>query len=185
MTYIVPVFSTLNLLGVDLSSAGYDQPYTATASNPTYPEYPSAPFAIGTEIINSQSGKCIYATAGGAVTIGDVVAITKLYSANSITTTIAASGNGLQLGVALATLTTGQYGWMATEGVVGWVNVATATAYASLWTTTTAGRLATSAQNGITGNYKVSGIVVATANTTAGAQVSGILTNIAIADAAS
>lgn len=179
MTYTTPIFSTLNLLGVDLSTAGYDQPYTATATNPSTPEYPSAPFAIGTEIINSSMGRAVYATASVAVNQGNVCVITKAYSAVPITSTIAATSFGLQLGVAMSTaMTTGQYGWFQTEGVSAGITVTTSiAANVQLYTTATAGVLGAIATGS---SYSVNGITTTTTSAATAGQYAGVITNIAL-----
>ena len=180
MTYVVPLFSTLNLLGVDLSTAGYDQPYTATATNPSTPEYPSAPFAIGTEIINSSIGRAVYATANTAINQGNCCVLTKAFSAIPITSAIAATSLNLQLGVAMSTaMTTGQYGWFMTEGILpsGVTVTASIAQNVTLYTTATAGVLGAIATGS---SYTISGISTTTTSAATAGAYACTITNIAI-----
>lgn len=175
MTYTTPLFSTLNTLGVDLSTSGYDQPYTVSTSTP---EYPGAPLAIGTEIINSAIGRCVYATAAAAITLGNTCAISKAYSATALTNTTAATSFGLQLGVALSTMTTGQYGWFQTEGISQNITVtASIAANVQLYTTATAGVLGAIA-TGV--SYSVNGITTTTTSAATAGAYAGVITNLAL-----
>jgi hypothetical protein len=136
MTYTTPVFSTLNAEGVDLSTA-----FTLSTSTP---EYPGAPFSIGTEVIGSGDGRWVYATASGAITAGDVCVITKVFSALPVTSAIAATCFGLRLATSQVTVTTGQYSWYQYSGTdtTPGVNVTASIAQnVQLYTTATAGRL--------------------------------------------
>jgi len=175
MTYTTPVFSTLNLLGIDLATAGYDQPYTVSTSTP---EYPAAPLAIGTEIVSSVMGRAVYATASAAITLGNVCTISKAYSATALTNTTAASSFGLQLGVALSTMTTGQYGWFQTEGVSQNISVtASIAANVQLYTTATAGVLGAIATGT---SYTVNGITTTTTSASTAGAYPGVITNLAL-----
>ena len=173
MTYTAPLFGTLNQLGVDVTTAGYDQPYTATASNPSNPEYPAAPFAVGQVINLSQGGAAIYAqtAAATAITQGDFCYITSAMLAAGLTSTIAATaGQAAILGVAMATLTTGQFGWFQTRGnCPAGVNVVNGVAANTvLHTSATAGRLTGTAVTGT--SYPINNIMtVTTSGGTAGA----------------
>lgn len=136
MTYTVPIFSTLNLEGVDLSTA-----FTLSTSTP---EYPNPPFVLGTEVLGAANSAWVYATASGAVTAGDVCVITKLFSALPVTSAIAATCFGFRLATSQVTVTTGQYSWYQWSGVATTpgVNVTSAIApNVQLYTTATAGRL--------------------------------------------
>ena len=173
MTYTTPIFGTIPTLGVDLSTSGYDQPYSATASNPNNPEYPQQPFQIGTVITMSNGGEAIYAQAATATSIsqGNFCYINNLMLAAGLTSTIAATaGQGARLGISLAALTTGQYGWFQTNGynAYGVTVVSAVGAYATLHTTATAGVLGGTATTGTT--YPISNITTTTTSAaTAGA----------------
>ena len=173
MTYTTPIFGTIPTLGVDLSTSGYDQPYSATASNPNNPEYPQQPFQIGTVITMSNGGEAIYAQTATAtgITQGNFCYINNLNLAAGLTSTIAATaGQGARLGISLATLTTGQYGWFQTNGgnTYGVTVVASVAAYTTLHTSATAGVLTGTATTGTT--YPISNIAtVTTSGGTAGA----------------
>ena len=127
MTYSTPIFGTIPTLGVDLSTSGYDQPYSATASNPNNPEYPQQPFQIGTVITMSNGGEAIYAQTATATSINKV-AITA--PAASATLTLAegktlAANNILTLAGTDSTTITFQgtdtyVGRATTDTVVSW-----------------------------------------------------------------
>ena len=175
MTYTTPIFGTTPTLGVDLSTAGYDQPYTLSTSTP---EYPGAPLNIGQEIVNSSRGRCVYATASAVITLGNVCAISKAYSATALTNTTAATSFGLQLGVAMSTMTTGQYGWFQIEGVAQNITVtASIAANVQLYTTATAGVLGAIA-TGV--SYSVNGITTTTTSAATAGAYPGVITNLAL-----
>jgi hypothetical protein len=173
MTFTLPLFGTDNKLGVDLTTAGYDQPYTATASNPNNPEYPAPPFSVGTRIAGSQGVTALYAqtATATAITQGDFCYITTAMLAAGLTSTIAATaGQAAILGVAMATLTTGQFGWFQLTGnCPAGVNVVASVAPNTvLHTSATAGRLTGTAVTGT--SYPINNIMtVATSQSTAGA----------------
>lgn len=173
MTYTTPIFGTIPTLGVDLSTSGYDQPYSATASNPNNPEYPQQPFQIGTVITMSNGGEAIYAQTATATSLaqGNFCYINNLMLAAGLTSAIAATaGQGARLGICLATLTTGQYGWFQTNGYNAFgVTVTTAAAaYATLHTSATAGVLTTAVVTGT--SFPINNITTTTTSAaTAGA----------------
>ena len=174
MTSTAPLFGMDNRLGVDLTTAGYDQPYTATASNPNNPEYPAPPFTPGTTLANGSSGvAAIYAqtATATAITQGDFCYINNLNLAAGLTSTIAATaGQAAILGVAMATLTTGQFGWFQTRGnCPAGVNVVNGVAAnTTLHTSATAGRLTGTAVTGT--SYPINNIMtITTSGGTSGA----------------
>jgi hypothetical protein len=173
MTYTAPLFGTLGTLGVDVTTAGYDQPYTATASNPNNPEYPAPPFSIGQVINLTGGGAAIYAqtAAATAITQGDFCYIASTMLAAGLTSTIAATaGQAAILGVAMATLTTGQFGWFQTRGnCPAGVNVVNGVAANTiLHTSGTAGRLTGTAVTGT--SYPINNIMtITTSGGTSGA----------------
>ena len=145
MTYTTPIFGTIPTLGVDLSTSGYDQPYTVSTSTP---EYPQQPFSVGQVITMTNGGEAIYVTTATAtgITQGNFVYINSANAAAGLTSAIAATaGQTARLGVALCTLTTGQFGWVQTNGYNAYgVTVTTAAAAnATLHTSATAGVLTT------------------------------------------
>ena len=173
MTFTLPLFGTDNKLGVDLTTAGYDQPYTATASNPNNPEYPQAPFSVGTRVQGSQGASAIYAqtATATAITQGDFCYINTSMLAAGLTSTIAATaGQAAILGVAMATLTTGQFGWFQLTGnCPAGVNVLNGVAaFTVLHTSGTAGRLTGTAVTGT--SYPINNIMtITTSGGTSGA----------------
>ena len=170
MTYNVPIFGTTNTLGIDLSTAGYDQPYTVSTATP---EYPQQPFSVGTVINMTNGGEAIYAQTATATSIaqGNFCYINNLGLAAGLTSAIAATAaQGCRLGVSLATLTTGQYGWFQANGSNPFgVTVTTAVAaFSTLHTTATAGVLGPTATTGTT--FPINNITTTTTSAaTAGA----------------
>lgn len=173
MTYVAPLFGTLPTLGVDVTTAGYDQPYTATASNPNNPEYPAPPFSIGQTINLSAGGAAIYAQTATATSItqGNFCYINNLSLAAGLTSAIAATaGQAAILGVAMATLTTGQFGWFQTRGVcpAGLSVTASVAPNVTLHTSATAGVLTSTAVTGT--SFPINNIATTTTSAaTAGA----------------
>lgn len=177
MTYSIPIFGTIPTLGVDLSTAGYDQPYTVSTSTP---EYPQQPFQIGTVITMSNGGEAIYAQTATAtgITQGNFCYINNLMLAAGLTSAIAATaGQGARLGIALATLTTGQYGWFQTNGynAYGVTVVSAVGAYATLHTTATAGVLGGTATTGTT--FPINNITTTTTSAATAGAYPAVLNN--------
>lgn len=170
MTYTAPLFGTGNKLGVDLTTSGYDQPFTLSTSTP---EYPGTPLQVGAVIEGSQGGAALYAQASTAATItqGDFCYINTTFQAAGLTSTIAATaGQAAILGVAMATLTTSQYGWFQTRGnCPAGVNVVNGVAANTvLHTSATAGRLTGTAVTGT--SFPINNIMtVTTSGGTSGA----------------
>ena len=193
MAYTPPLFSTDNRLGVDMTTAGYDQPYVLSTSTP---EYPAIPFAVGTEATISQGGAAIYAQAtAAAVAQGDVciiltspatataTGISPTFYAVGLTSTNAATNAAYSpLGVSLSALATGNYGWFQTQGNCPAVSLVNGLAAgALLYTTATAGRLGAIATGA---NYRVAGIFPLTTSAgTAGVYPGVILPTFALATA--
>lgn len=173
MTYNAPLFGTLPTLGVDVTTSGYDQPFSATASNPSTPEFPAPPFTIGQTINLSQGGAAIYAQTATATSIsqGNFCYINNLMLAAGLTSIIAATaGQAAILGVSMATLTTGQYGWFQTRGncPAGVTVTASVAANATLHTSATAGVLTSTAVTGT--SFPINNIATTTTSAaTAGA----------------
>ena len=164
------LYGTSNTEGIDVSTV---LTVNATAS----PEYPAAPFITGTECLGSNNSRWVYVTAAGAITLGDVVCVTKTYTANSLTSTIAATSLGLPLGVAsLAAFTTGQYGWVQTQGASPAISLLAGVApNVQLYSSATAGRVGATSATGTT--YAVNGIVATTTSASTAGTYAGILTN--------
>lgn len=175
MAYSVPLYSTMNLSGIDINSA---TSYTlATATNFT-PEYPQGGnLSLGTTVLGTVDGQWVYCTAATASFAKyDVVGIGPTFTATQLTTAVPF---GTPVGIVMATATTGQYIWVMTNGVAPAVNVVTGiAANVQLYTTATAGRLG--GVGGATGvGFAVNGIVLATSSTGA-ATTSGLVSAILI-----
>jgi hypothetical protein len=175
MTYNAPLFGTQQLLGVDASPSGYDQPYTVSTASP---EYPAQPIGIGTVTNLSQGGTALYVTTATATSVnqGDFVYVnTSMYAAGLTSVIAATAGQGAILGVSMATLTTGQYGWVQTSGNVPYgVNVVSGVAaYTTLHTSATAGRLTGTAVTGT--SYPIVGITTVTTSAGTAGIYAGII----------
>lgn len=173
-------YNTLNTEGIDFTAiyTGYNQ--AAAVSSTNVPDYPGAtgPFILGTVAKGIDGSEFVYVLAGGTIAAGDAVIITNtsaLWTANSVTNTLAASKLGDLVGVAIVAITSGYYGWVQRAGKCALINaVGSSTANALMRTSTTAGRLTTTTATA--SSTQVSGIVLSTAtNTTSGAFVEGIL----------
>lgn len=161
MAYSVPLYSTLNTEGVDLSTA-----FTLSTSTP---EYPAAPFLLGTEMLGTQNGRWVYCTAAGINAIGDVCIISPAFQTSGINTTNDATAFGLPLGVSMAATTTGQYSWYMTNGTTPTVNVLASTApNVQLYTSATSGRLTSALSTG------ASSTIVGIVTTTTSAATAGV-----------
>ena len=164
MAYTVPLFSTMNLAGVDLNVAtSYG---VATSTNTAYqPEYPQeGQFRLGNTVLGTLDGQWVYCTSATGNAIYDVVGINPAFSAIELTTAVPF---GTPVGICMATATTGQYLWVMTNGITPDINVVTGiAANVQLYTTATAGRVGGVA--GATGvSFAISGVVLATSSTAA------------------
>ncbi len=168
-------FQTFSIEGIDLSATytGYNQASAQSSTN--NPDYPSltGQFSLGQVAKGTDGSEWVYVLAGGAITQGDVVLITNtgsLWTANSVTNTLAASKLGDYLAVAsLSTVASGSYGWVQRSGKCAGISViASTTANVTMYTTTTAGKLSSASVASTTSI--ASGIVLATAGTTATVQ---------------
>lgn len=160
MAYSTPLFSTMNLAGIDINSA---TSYTlATATNFT-PEYPQGGnLSLGTTVLGTLDGQWVYCTSATGNSKYDVVGFGPTFSALELTTAV---GFGAMVGIAMATATTGQYLWVMTNGISPGVNVVTGiAANVQLYTTATAGRLG--GVSGATGvGFAINGLVLSTSST--------------------
>lgn len=173
-------FNTQNTEGIDFTATytGYNQASAVSSTNtPDYPG-PTGPFTLGQVAKGTDGSEYVYVLAGGAISAGDAVIITNtaaLWTANSVTSTLAASKLGDLIAVALVAIASGSYGWVQRAGKCALINVvASVSANVQLKTTGTAGRLTGTIATGSTVN--VNGIVLASAQGgTAGAFQEGIL----------
>lgn len=176
MAYTVPLFSTLNMAGVDINTAtSYG---VATSTNAAYnPEYPQeGNLRVGTTVLGTLDGQWVYCTASTAtISKYDVVTISTGFTATPTPTTATL---GLMAGVAMATATTGQYFWVMTNGVTPGVNVvASIGPNTLLYTTATAGRLGGTA----TGFTRIQGIVTTTTSASTAGTYPGIVIQASVA----
>lgn len=121
----------------------------------------TASFAPGTRIHGNNGGEWIYILANGAISNGDLVAITTSGTGTRATATLAATGS--ELAFAQCAFADTEYGWVAINGQPMTVQVsATSTLQAVLYVATTSGKLSTTASSGT-----LAGIALLTASTTA------------------
>lgn len=172
-------FSTTSIEGIDLAAVytGYAQASAqSSTNNPDYPG-PTGPFQLGQVTKGTDDSEWVYVLAGGAITLGDAVIITNtgaLWTATSITNALALSKLGDLVGVApLVAIGSGSYGWVQRSGKCAGVSVlASMSANAALFTSTTAGRLGTSVASS---TVAITGIVLTTANSTGATPTQAIL----------
>ena len=172
MTYVPKASSTQPIEGIDLNAVYTAATATATGYDPAYP---LPPFLVGTETIGNNDSRFVFVTVSTSCNKGDfVVAATGIasFTVVQLQTSIGAGIFGQQIGVAMATGTTGQFLWMQTEGENQAANVVAATtAGVPLFTSGTAGYLtsvettATAAQTAATANITnvAVGLVTSTA----------------------
>lgn len=136
---------TSNLLGVNLRSS----------------DGTTALFAPQSRITAANAGEWEYVLANGAISAGDLVAISSAGTATRCTPALAATGS--QLAFAQFAFADLEYGWVAINGAPMTVFVsATSTLQAVLYVATTSGKLSTTASSGT-----LAGIALLTASTTA------------------
>ena len=179
MTYVPKASSTQPLEGIDLNAVYTAATATATGYDPAYP---APPFLVGTETIGNNDSRFVFVTVSTSCNKGDfVVAATGItsFTVVQLQTSIAAGVFGQQIGVAMATGTTGQFLWMQTEGENQAANVTAATtAGVPLFTSGTAGALTSVEATGT--NFPVYGVALFTTATAAQTAATANLTNVAV-----
>lgn len=175
MAYSTPLFSQMNIEGVDINNAFT---FYTTGGDTSLQAYPLAPLTLGTVVDGTLNGEWVLCTAAtGTITKYDVVTISNAFTATQVPTT---ASYGLFAGIAMATATTGQALWVMTNGVSPGVNVVTGVGTGiMLFTSATAGRLAITSG----GFTRIQGITLTTSSTgaTAGPAVGAIVIGAQIA----
>lgn len=121
----------------------------------------SPQFAPLSRIHGNNGGEWVYILANGAISNGDLVAITTSGTGTRATAALAATGS--ELAFAQCAFADTEYGWVAVNGQPMTVQVsATSTLQAVLYVATTSGKLSTTASSGT-----LAGIALLTASTTA------------------
>ena len=131
-------------------------------------------FKVGTRGVDSDGCEFMYVHANGVAVIGDVMGILETFEADQVTVTTSApgTGQGISLGVAVATLADNEFGWVQIYGVVGAIKVETgAVEYTLLNTTAVVGSLDDDAT---TGAEEVQGLITTAAES--GNLATGFLT---------
>ena len=150
-------YTTLSQAGIDFSKT-YAVATAVTATSGL--DVPSPPWAVGTMELGSLGSEWVFCIAGGTIAAGDFVVLTtpSSFTVAAVTNTNGLAGFGSWVGVAGGAVTVGQFLWVQRSGYASSANVATsATAFAALHTTTTAGRLNSSGTANTTAT--VSGVV--------------------------
>lgn len=170
--------TTLSFVTTPSEGVNFNQTYTAydataVTSATNSPDYPGAPFAVGTVMKGTGDSEFVFVKASATINLGDVCQITTLTQlATPITTTNALLGN--QVGVAQVAIASGAYGWIQRNGVCSNINVAAGCVQnVQLATTATAGVLDDAVTTGL---KNINGIVITT-TTTPAATVAGTLNN--------
>jgi len=183
MAYTTPLFSTLNQSGVYVSGVFSPSTATSTAFDPSYPIGPQGgQFAPGQKVIGDYASEFIFVTCSTAANTGDVLVVVPSssadvsFSAVQLTSTVAATSFGRQLGVAMATATTGQTLWMQTKGWapnLGISSLAATTAGVPLFSSPTAGKLISGST---TTAYPVYGVGLITSASSTNGTTAGYIT---------
>lgn len=144
-------FSIQNMLGADL---------TAVYDPDSAPDYPLAPFAIGTTTKGTDASEWVYVTASSSIAQYDFVGIDENFAAAPLTDAMAL--DGWNIGIAQVAIATDESGWVAMRGsnITGRIAAST-TVDVALYTTATAGTLSGSTTVG----SKIDGLVNVVANT--------------------
>lgn len=143
------------LIGVNPTAVAF-----ATATNTTPVLGGGKGFSVGQLHFDESSGKVyVFAQVASAITQYDVVYIDP---STGIATGLATSASAAaqQVGVAAATLASGQYGWVQVYGRTSVSVLGAAAKSKPLYSTTTAGAL----DDATASNYRINGIVLATTN---------------------
>lgn len=147
-------------IGGPNQGVGFNPANVYTVSTST-PDYPGAPYAVGTVMEGSNGSFWTFVIAGGSITANDAVIVTtnSSWTVQALTSTLGKGKLGQRVGVAGGTATTGQYLWVQTSGYCPTVNAATgATAFTALHTSASAGRITATAVGGT--SAFVNGIVL-------------------------
>ncbi len=102
-----PNFSIIGLEGVDLT-----QSYAISSSTP---EFPNAPFAVGTHAIGSNGSEYMFVKASTAIARWQAVSIDTTEAA-AVPLTIALANSGSEIGFAQVAIAALSYGWVALRG---------------------------------------------------------------------
>jgi len=167
----MPDFGTSNIEGVNVVAV-----YAINTT--TAPEYPAAPFAVGTKVMGSNGTEYVFCsnTTGSALAVGDVVTLSTAWAASELSTSNDARGNlvgVVPIAVPASTSTTTQYFWAQRAGFCAAVSVlASCAANVRLNTTATAGALD---DDGTAGSMQVQGIYLSAARGASAGTAAGIL----------
>lgn len=119
-------------------------------------------FGAGDYYMDQSGNKYVFVQASGTVSAYDVVAVNSSFVAQAATSALAQAGN--TAAVALATLSSGSWGWAQIRGAVSVNVLQTCSSNTALYTTATAGKL----DDTSTSQVKVQGITILANNATTG-----------------
>ena len=174
MTYVPLASSTLNSSGVDVNAVYTAATATATGYDPAYP---NPPFLVGTSVLGNNNSKWMFVSVATSCSKGDFCRTSISFAVTPLVTADAGAAFGQQIGIAMATGTTGQFLWLQTTGENQAANVVAATTAAvPLFTSSTAGRLTSVATNAT--SYPVYGVQLWTTATAAQTQGTAQMTSI-------
>lgn len=105
-----PTVANINISTIE--GVDYAQTYTVSSSTP---EYPNAPFPVGTHSLGSNGSEYIFVKASTAIRRWQAVAI-DLTAAAAVPATKALANAQTQIGFAQAAIAASDYGWVAIRG---------------------------------------------------------------------
>jgi hypothetical protein len=117
-------------------------------------------FGLGDRMVDHVGNTYIYVLASGSPAQYDALSISSAYVAQQLTSALAATG--VPIGVAMATLSSGSYGWACVKGTVSVNVLQTCSSSTALYTSGTAGKL----DDTTTSQVKVAGVVILANNAT-------------------
>lgn len=164
------VYATDGRLGVDVTSTASTWASNSASYQPDY--------VPGAKVVTSDTGEHVYVKASEAITAGDVLLITpQTGSAQQMSTARATQNTStvpVMVGVANATLVSGQYGWACLRGIpnAGINTAASCNKGTPLYTTSTAGQVSTTSSSSVL----ISGMETSV-TTTGAAVVAGFCSN--------
>lgn len=145
-------YATDRTIGTDFS-----QSYPISTSTP---EYPGAPFAVGTIVEASNGSEWVFVKAAAAITgPGYICSIDPSFNATMLTTALGLMG--VPVGVAPVAVASASYFWLQRKGPASIQCTASAAANVALQTTATAGQVNSGAA---TGSLNITGLFLTTAN---------------------
>lgn len=117
-------------------------------------------FGLGDRYVDGSGNIYVYVLASSSPAQYDVLSISSAYVAQPITKALA--DTGVPVGVAMATMSSGSYGWACVKGTVSVNVLQTCSSSTALYTSGTAGKL----DDTTTSQVKIAGVVILANNAT-------------------